>query len=349
MEAAASSAVAHAESVVDLHGPYDLPRSLGVLQRGHADPTIRVDPGSFPGGRRGTPGAGAWLAQRIYADDGAELGQATYRFDQLGTSTVRVRTAASSQETAQLALQRAALILGAADDWQELEFLLDAMGDRISTTLARIRREHPGVRLPATGALFDQLVTATLEQKVTHDQARFSWRNLIRSYAEPAPSYSGLLAPQWLRLPLTGGQLRAVPSWEWHRLWVQPPLSRTVLQVAARARSIHRLGAATLAEVFALEDLQEQLVSIPGIGPWTVAEALQRSHGAADLPSVGDFHLSAFVGEALTGRRTDDAGMLQLLEPFRPHRHRVIRLLGLSGFRHQRFGAKLAPADYRDR
>ncbi len=38
------------------------------------------------------------------------------------------------------------------------------------------------------------------------------------------------------------------------------------------------------------------------------------------------------VGWALAGRdRTDDALMLELLEPFKGHRHRVTRLIGLSG------------------
>jgi hypothetical protein len=62
---------------------------------------------------------------------------------------------------------------------------------------------------------------------------------------------------------------------------------------------------------------------------------------------VGDFHLAAFVGYALTGRRTDDAGMLRLLEPWRGHRQRVVRMLGLSGVRKQAYGPRLAPQDHR--
>lgn len=344
----------HDETVVDLGSPYDLPRSLGVLQRGHADPSIRIDPGEFLSGARGTPGAGAWLCLRIYTMEDAtsppsELGQATLRLDQLGPSQVRVRVAASSESAAQAAMHRSAGILGCEDDWQDLEFLLDALGDRISLTLAQVRRHHPGVRLPATGALFDELVTATLEQKVTHDQARYAWRNLLRRHGDRPPGTAALMAPEWMRLPLTASQLRAVPSWEWHRLWVQPPLSATVQRVAARAAAVHRLGLSTPVDTFDVQELADQLTAIPGIGVWTVAEALQRSHGAADLPAVGDYHLSAFVGEALTGQRTDDDGMLALLEPFRPHRQRIVRLLKLSGFQHQRMGPKLAPEDHRGR
>jgi len=86
---------------------------------------------------------------------------------------------------------------------------------------------------------------------------------------------------------------------------------------------------------------------VPGIGPWTAAETSQRSHGDPDSVSVGDFHLASFVGYALTGRQTDDPGMLELLEPWRGHRQRVVRMLLLSGFRKPKFGPRLAPQDHR--
>lgn len=341
------------ESLVDFGAPYDLPRTLSVLQRGRGDPAVQVDAGGFSGAGGATPGAGAWLCRRVYGPgpdgSGAELGQLTYRFDQLDASVVRVRVAATSESAARAGVQSAPALLGAADDWEPLQLLLGANEDPTSAALAELRRRNPGVRLPATGALFDQLVIATLEQKVTHEQARHTWRNLLRQHGEPPPSAVGLTPPERMRLPLSAAQLRRVSSWQWHRMWVQPPLSQTVLQVAARASSVHRLAATTALDTSSVGELAQRLTAIPGVGPWTAAEALQRSHGAADLPAVGDFHLAHFVGEALTGRRTDDAGMLELLEPFRPHRQRVVRLLGLSGFRHQRFGPRLAPEDHRQR
>ena len=336
------------ESHVDFGAPYDLPRTLSVLQRGRGDPAVQVDPGDFSGASSGTAGAGAWLCRRVY-DSGAELGQLTYRFDQLDASVVRVRAAATSEELARAAVQAAPTVLGAEDDWEPLRPVLEDRDDAVSAALAHVQRRHRGLRLPATGALFDQLVIATLEQKVTHEQARHSWRSLLRQHGERPPSSEGLTAPETMRLPLSPAQLRRIPSWQWHRMWVQPPLARTVLRVAERAGSIHRLAAATTLQTSRVWELAQRLTAIPGVGPWTTAEALQRSHGAADLPAVGDFHLAHFVGEALTGRRTDDAGMVHLLEPFRPHRQRVVRLLGLSGFQHQRFGPRLAPEDHRRR
>jgi len=74
---------------------------------------------------------------------------------------------------------------------------------------------------------------------------------------------------------------------------------------------------------------------------------VQRTHGCPDSISVGDYHLAAYVGAALTGRRTDDAGMLRLLAPWAGHRQRVVRMLGLSGFRKPTFGPRMTIQDHR--
>ena len=74
------------------------------------------------------------------------------------------------------------------------------------------------------------------------------------------------------------------------------------------------------------------LQRFPGVGPWTVAETIAISHGDADALSVGDFHLKHLVAWQLSGRpRGTDEEMIELLERFRPHRGRVIRLLATLG------------------
>ena len=78
-----------------------------------------------------------------------------------------------------------------------------------------------------------------------------------------------------------------------------------------------------------------------------MAELAPRALGAADARSVGDYHLSAYVGWALAGRPLDDDGMVELLEPWRPHRYRVVRLLECSGFRKPRFGPRITVQDHR--
>ena len=95
-------------------------------------------------------------------------------------------------------------------------------------------------------------------------------------------------------------------------------------------------------------EASRRLQAVPGVGPWTAAEVAQRALGDSDAVSVGDFHLAAAVGWALTGRRVEDTGMLALLEPWRGHRYRVIRLLELSGLaRAPRRGPRTTITDHR--
>ena len=89
-------------------------------------------------------------------------------------------------------------------------------------------------------------------------------------------------------------------------------------------------------------------MSVAGIGEWTAAEVGQRALGDADALSVGDYHLSGVIGWTLLGRPIDDAEMVDYLEPLRPHRHRVIRLLEVSGQAFKpRFGPRITIQDHR--
>jgi 3-methyladenine DNA glycosylase/8-oxoguanine DNA glycosylase len=92
-----------------------------------------------------------------------------------------------------------------------------------------------------------------------------------------------------------------------------------------------------------------KLRGIPGVGVWTAAETVQRSHGDPDAVSVGDFHVSKAVGWALIGERVDDDGMMELLEPWRGHRQRVVRLIEASGIGYERHGPRMTIVDNRRR
>jgi 3-methyladenine DNA glycosylase/8-oxoguanine DNA glycosylase len=98
---------------------------------------------------------------------------------------------------------------------------------------------------------------------------------------------------------------------------------------ARRAASLERLATRPAAQA------REALMSLPGVGEWTAAETAQRAFGDADAISVGDYHISKMIGWTLLGRPVDDAVMLELLEPMRPHRHRVVRLLEASGLAYE--------------
>ena len=128
-----------------------------------------------------------------------------------------------------------------------------------------------------------------------------------------------------MKVPPPADIWRQVPSWEFHLANVDPKRAKTIV---AAARVADRLEtAATLPADDALKLLQ----TVPGIGVWTAAEIAQRTFGDADTISVGDFHLASMVGWTLLGRPLDDDGMVEYLEPLRPHRYRAVRLLEVSG------------------
>ncbi|MBP3035086.1 3-methyladenine DNA glycosylase [Arthrobacter sp. zg-ZUI100] len=301
--------------------PFSLAVSLGILAHGSKDPSVRIGPGV------------AWLAFSTPGGD-ATLALSEQPAPAPG-SRVLVRAWGPGAE---YALDGVPALLGGCDDWSAFddpEFAATLPG-----AVARTRRRNPGLRLPSTGRMLDSIVPVVLEQKVTAMEAYYSWRYLVAKYGADAPGP----APAGLKVPPGAGQWRRVPSWEWHRAGVDSHRSGTILRACAAASGLERLAALPLGE-----ELTRRLCSIPGIGPWSAAEITQRTHGAPDSVSVGDYHLAAFVGAALTGRRTDDAGMLALLQPWLGHRQRVVRLLVLSGFRKQAYGPRLAPEDHRRR
>jgi 3-methyladenine DNA glycosylase/8-oxoguanine DNA glycosylase len=144
-----------------------------------------------------------------------------------------------------------------------------------------------------------------------------------------------------MRVPPPAEVWRQIPSWDWHRAGVDQQRSRTVL-AAARV-------AARLEECVGMvpDAAERRLRAVPGVGVWTAAEVAQRALGDADAVSVGDYHLSQLVGWTLVGRPLDDAGMVGLLERWRPHRYRVIRLVECSGAGKPRFGPRLTVHDHR--
>ncbi|MDH6110806.1 3-methyladenine DNA glycosylase/8-oxoguanine DNA glycosylase [Kitasatospora sp. MAP12-15] len=290
--------------------PLDLHRTLAPLQRGPGDPACR------------TTGDGAvWRASRTPA----------------GIGTLRVASAYGEVLAqawgpgAEWLLDRLPLLLGSADDPSGLLLPPGPLRDA--------QRANPGLRLCRTGLVLESLVPAVLEQKVTSDEAYRAWRLLLREFGTPAPGP----APE-LRVPPSAREWCLIPSWAWHRAGVDPKRSATVVRAARLAPRLEQASGLSGAEAAA------RLTAVPGVGEWTAAETLQRCNGDPDAVSVGDYHLPDIVGWALAGRpRSDDAQLLELLAPYQGHRHRVCRLIALSGLRPPRYGPRLAPSDHRGR
>jgi 3-methyladenine DNA glycosylase/8-oxoguanine DNA glycosylase len=304
-----TSSTATASTVWRPQHPVDVRRTLAPLRRGAADPTHRV------------------------ADDGAvwrttlmPSGGATYRVWQAGLREV----------SAQAWGPGAAEVVGGLPDLLGGRDTSDDFVPR-HPRLRDAHAAHPGLRVPRTGRVVEALVPAVLEQKVTGKEARASFRRLVLQHGTPAPGP----APDGMRVPPSAEVWRHVPSWDWHRAGVGPQRSRTI---CLAMRSADRLEQAV---GMAPADAARPLSAVPGIGAWTVAEIAQRALGDSDALSVGDFHLSQYVGWALAGRPLDDDGMVELLEPWRPHRYRVVRLLECSGFAKPRFGPRITVQDHR--
>jgi 3-methyladenine DNA glycosylase/8-oxoguanine DNA glycosylase len=297
--------------------PVDLRATLRPLCRGTGDPAHRFDDAGRFWWACDTPaGAGTLIL--------AAAGEAV--------------SAQAWGPGADWLLDRVPVLLGAEDDWSGLD---------VSSVpvLQRVRRARPGLRLPSTGLVLDALVPAILEQKVTGEEARRSWRLLLRRYGTPAPGPAA--GPDsgpagGMRVPPPAAVLLEIPTWDWHQFGVELRRQRTIRAAAAVSRRLEEC--ATSAPDEALHRLQ----LVPGIGVWTAAETAQRALGHPDAVSVGDYHLKNMVVHLLTGRaRGTDEEMVELLGQWPGHRQRVMRLIELTGIRAPRFGPRFAYTDIR--
>jgi 3-methyladenine DNA glycosylase/8-oxoguanine DNA glycosylase len=291
--------------------PVDIVSTLIVHQRSSQDPTQRRE-----------QGGAVWRTART------PDGPVTARFSVHRSEGV-VQVQAWGPGTHWL-LEHAPAWLGAFDDPGDFRPCERVLRD----TYSRYR----GWRIGRTSLVFESLVPAIMEQKVTGTEAWHGWRTLLRRYGEPAPGP----ASAGLRVAPNPATWRHIPSWDWHRAGVGPDRSKTIIRAARLAPRLE--------EIVQLPGSERapRLRTVLGVGPWTAAEVLQRACGDPDAVSVGDFHLPRLVVWALAGRISDsDEDMLGLLDRYRPHRYRVTRLLEMSGVRPPRFGPRLGPRDYR--
>jgi 3-methyladenine DNA glycosylase/8-oxoguanine DNA glycosylase len=302
---------------------YDFAGTIGALPMGRHDPCFRISGGAFWWATR-TPDGPATLSLRR---EGATLEAIGY-----GPGAEWVEAQADG-------------VAGLRDDLTGFAELAQA-----HPTVARLAKVHSGLRLPATGRVFQRLLRAVMEQKVTGKEAYRGYAGAVRHFhrvsgGEPTPGPAiGLL------LPPDPAAVAATPYWAFHPLGVEQKRADALCRVAAVADRLEACpDAASLTTV---------LTSMRGIGPWTAAEVSRIAFGDPDAVSVGDYHIPHMVAWALAGqvragardagpdaRKGDlspaDKRMLELLEPFRGHRGRVCVLLELGGLMAPRFGPRM--------
>ncbi|MEB3064209.1 DNA-3-methyladenine glycosylase family protein [[Mycobacterium] zoologicum] len=274
-------------------GPASPELTLAPLRRGPGDPCLQV----------GDDGA-IWRTSLMPG------GPVTARITRAARDAVDCEAwGAGAQEF----LDGAAGLLGADDDASDFA--------PSEPTVVAAHRRLPHLRLGRTHRVLEALIPAILEQRVPGADAFAAWRRLVGEFGTPAPGP----APSRMRVPPPAEVWRTIPSWKFHRANVDGGRARTVIGCAQRATTLERLVDRPAAEARAA------LTTLPGVGVWTAAETAQRAFGDADALAVGDYHLAKMIGWTLLGHPIDDDTMVELLEPMRPHRHRVVRLLFESG------------------
>jgi 3-methyladenine DNA glycosylase/8-oxoguanine DNA glycosylase len=286
--------------------PLDLRATLGPIRRGGGDPTLRV----------GAPEV--WRATRT------PLGPATERIARQPDGTLCVEAWGRGAEWL---VEHAPALVGELDD---------PTGFRPEHPVLRdLLRLHPGLRLCRTEAVFEAAMASILEQRVTGMEAWRGYRALLRDLGEPAPG-----PVQGLVVPPAPAVLAGTRYPTFHTYGVERGRAETVRRAAAHASRLEE--AVTMPPAAA----RQRLRALPGMGVWTAAEVALVALGDPDAVSVGDYHLPHMVSWALAGEaRGSDERMLELLEPYRGHRARVIRLLEAGGIGAPRRGPRLALRD----
>jgi hypothetical protein len=269
--------------------PIDLGLTFGPLVRGRYDPTSCFRGGAW------------WRAWNTPA----------------GTATSCVRTKPSDAaveisawgEGADWVLGHAGEWLGTGDDAGDF-----APGDDVVAPLARAL---PGLRLTRLRCVHDVAMGTVIEQRVTSIEARRTWSRLVHRFGTPAPG-----PRRDLRVAPSAARVAALPDHVRHTLGLELRRGSTMSRLAGEAGRLDRAAALDAGP------LVRRLRALPGVGPWTAAIVVHYVQGDPDAVPVGDWHLPSMVAYALAGEvKADDARMLELLEPYRPHRARAWRLI----------------------
>ena len=270
-------------------------RPLGVFPR---DPTTRWSPTSF--------------SKAVLTPHGA--------------GTMRLSWDRSGTTTAEAWGDGAEWLIGRAPHWVGLHDELAGFDPSLHPRIADWTRRHPGIRLPAAGVIWQELLLVLLGQRVTTEEAVKSWARIVYEWGEPAPG------PCDVRLPPTPEVVASKTYVDFHRFNVERRRADAILLAARRANRLEEAAAMDPAAARA------RLSALPGLGPWTATSVITVAHGDPDTIVLRDYGLPTMVNYAFTGdarRQPADEGgdevMCAHLAPWAGHRQRIIRLLFTVG------------------
>ncbi len=180
-------------------------------------------------------------------------------------------------------------LLDRAPHWVGLHDDLDGFDPSIHPRIAVWARRHPGIRLPAAGVIWQELLLVLLGQRVTTEEALKSWRRMVYAWGEPAPG------PLELRLPPTPTVVASANYVDLHRFNVERRRADAILLAARRANRLEEAAAMTPA------DACVRLSALPGLGLWTATSVITATHGDPDTIVLRDYGLPTMINHAFTG------------------------------------------------
>lgn len=180
--------------------------------------------------------------------------------------------------------------------------------------LRRLLKAYPALRIVAVPWMFDVAAGVVLQQKVRWREAASQFRRIAERWGRRTDL--GLAFPEARRIAELGPD-------RLQGLGIDHKRAETLVRLARAQAQRAFLDPATDRDA-----LRARLLRIPGIGPWTAEMIAGFGAGDPDAVPVGDLGLPGLVGGALADEPgADDARMLELLEPYRGQRFRVVRLL----------------------
>lgn len=303
---------------IPANGPYDLDSTFYLLSMGTADPCLQRDSPTQLRYTLHTPAGPAGVKVR---HKGEELQVTTFGPDGNNTG-------------AEWLIPHLPNLLGVNYQPPTIEQ---------PTKLARIAKEYGGMRIIRLPAISTRLVQIILQQLVSFRDACHSWRKLVHKYGTPVPNEPDLYFPP------SPDVLKKLVSHQFIECGALPRLGQTVVECMKRAGRIEKLWNAGNDEDQEAGDAADRtcelLEKLPGIGPWTIG--FLRGAGLSDADAVipGDYshpkQVAHFFGASEEqARQAEDAKMLELLEPYRPHRFYVLSLIIKGSSRLPRRGPK---------
>jgi len=165
-------------------------------------------------------------------------------------------------------------MLGLAQPIEEFE-----QAYRAHPQLGRLIASHPGLRVPLTATPFEALTWAITGQQISVSAAISIRRRLIQAAA--------LRHSAGLCCHPDAGQIARMPEEVLRAAGFSRTKAQTLISLSRQVEE-NLLPLDAWADTLPVDEMREQLLLVPGIGPWTVSYALLRGFGWLDGSLHGD-------------------------------------------------------------